>query len=77
MKFEQEENNVKPKRYLSWINGVDKLCNYISIDVNLLKKVRNKVSYIVKMERGGGQGGLIMNMGYITVWNMTEKVSHI
>ena len=45
--------------------------------MNVLKKVRNKASYIVKMERQGDKGGLIMNMGYITVRYMTQKVSHI
>ena len=45
--------------------------------MNLLKKVRNKVSYIVKMERREGKGGLIMNMGYLTVRYMTQKVSYI
>ena len=45
--------------------------------MKLLKKVRNKVSYIVKMERQGDKGGLIMNMGYITVRYMTQKVRHI
>ena len=34
--------------------------------------LRNKISYIVKMER---QGGLIINMGYTTVRYMTQKVS--
>ena len=29
------------------------------------------------MERQGDKGGLIMNMGYITVRYMTQKVSHI
>ena len=55
----------------------NKLCKYISIEMKLLKKVRKKVSYIVKMERQGDKGGLIMNMGYITVRYMTQKVSHI
>ena len=45
--------------------------------MKVLKKVRNKVSYIVKMERQGDKGGLIMNMGYITVRYMTQKVRHI
>ena len=45
--------------------------------MNLLKKVRNKVFYIVKMERQGDKGGFILNMGYITVGYMTQKVIHI
>ena len=36
--------------------------------------LRNKISYIVKMER---QGGLIINIGYTTVWYMTQRVSLI
>ena len=36
--------------------------------------LRNKISYIVKIER---QGGLIINMGYTTVRYMTQKVSLI
>ena len=55
----------------------NKLCKYISIEMKVLKKVRNKVSYIVKMERQGDKGGLIMNMGYITVRYMTQKVRRI
>ena len=54
----------------AWRN---KFCKYISIEMKLLKKVRNKVSYIVKMERQGDKGGLIMNMGHITVRYMTQK----
>ena len=45
--------------------------------MKLLKKVRNEVSYIVKMESQGDKGGLIMNMGYITVRYMTQKVRRI
>ena len=45
--------------------------------MKVLKKVRNKVFYIVKMERQGDKGGLILNMGYITVRYMTQKVIHI
>ena len=45
--------------------------------MKLIKKVRNKVSYIVKIERQGDKGGWMMNMGYITVRYMTQKVSHI
>ena len=48
--------------------------NFVIIEMNVLKKVRNKISYIVKMER---QGGLIINMGYTTVRYMTQKVSLI
>ena len=42
-----------------------------------LKKVKNKVSYKVKMDRQGDKGGLLLNVGYITARYMTQKVSHI
>ena len=45
--------------------------------MRVLKKVRNKVFPIVKMERQGDKGGLILNMGYITVGYMTQKVINI
>ena len=47
-----------------------KLCKCIRFEMKVLKRVRNKVSYIVKIE--GDKGGLIMNMGYITVRFMTK-----
>ena len=43
----------------------------------LLKNVRNKVSYIDKMERQGDKEGFILNMGCIKVGYMTQKVIHI
>ena len=72
--------------------------------MNVLKKVRNEISYIVKMRTQKGIGGFhrrkpvmimkkkmmkkkakkigkkvgfILNMGYITVGYMTQKVIHI
>ena len=46
-------------------------------EIKALKKVRNKVSYIVKMKSQGDNGGLVMKMGYITVGYMTQKVIDI
>ena len=41
--------------------------NFVNIEMKVRKKVRDKVLYIVKMERQGDKGGLILNMGYIRV----------
>ena len=59
------------------VNKVKVWINFVNIEIKVLKKVRNKVSYIVKMKSQGDNGGLIMKMGYITVGYMTQKVIHI
>ena len=50
---------------------------FVNIEIKVLKKVRNKVFYIVKMKSQGDKGGFIPNMGYITVGYMTQKVIDI
>ena len=50
---------------------------FVNIEIKVLKKVRNKVSYIVKMKSQGDNGGLLMKMGYITMGYITKKVSNI
>ena len=50
---------------------------FVNIEIKVLKKVKNKVFYIVKMKSQVDKGGFIPNMRYITVGYMTQKVIDI
>ena len=47
---------------------------FVNIEIKVLKKVKNKVFYIVKMKSQVDKGGFIPNMRYITVGYMIQKV---
>ena len=45
--------------------------------MKLLKNVRNKVSYIVKMKSQKGIGGFLRNIGHIKAEHRVKKMWHI